>query len=86
MCGHKTCDVIRERKYPEGEQKGTMHSACGNVLHVALYGGSLRWNSVAEVVCGYLEYFTDSGAERKDFMQHLFEIVPKTIQMEPKGC
>ena len=56
MCGHKTCDVIRERKYPEGKQKGTMHSACGNVPHVALYGGSLRWNSFAEVVCGYLEY------------------------------
>ena len=54
MCGHKTCDVIRERKYPEGKQKGTMHSACGNVPHVALYGGSLRWNSFAEVVCGYL--------------------------------
>ena len=38
--------------------KATALSACGNVPQVALYGGSVRWNSFAEVVCGYLEYIS----------------------------
>ena len=57
---------------------------------MALYGGSVRWNSFAEVSAAICRYFTDSGAEREDFMQHLSNIdqkrVPKTSQMEPKGC